>query len=56
MCYNYASVLCFGRKAHGALPPQPEMDSALPILEGKVLTTGPTGSPFSPPHFFLNEV
>ena len=46
LCYNIASVLCFGffgQEACGILAPQPEIEPAPPALEGEVLTTGPPG-------------
>ena len=33
----------FGHEACGILVPQPEIEPALPALEGEVLTTGPPG-------------
>ena len=48
MCYSIASVLCFGffvSEACGILAPQPGIKPTPPALEGKVLTTGPQGSP-----------
>ena len=50
ICYNIASVLCFGvleREACGILPPQLWIEPADPALEGKVLTTRP---PEKSPH------
>ena len=44
ICYNIASVLCFGvfdPKACGILVPQPGIDPTTPALEGEALTTGP---------------
>ena len=35
----------FGREAHRILAPRPGIEPAPPALEGKVLTTGPQGSP-----------
>ena len=56
ICYNIASVLClgfFGHEACGILAPWPETESAPSALEGKVLTTEPSGkSPRS--HFLIN--
>ena len=43
ICYNIASVLCFGLKASGILVSQPGNEPTPPALEGKVLTTGPPG-------------
>ena len=43
--YNIASVLCFGVKASGILVPHPGIEPTPPALEGKILTTGPPGSP-----------
>ena len=46
MCYNTASVLCFGffgREACGILALQPGTEPTLPALEGEVLTTGQPG-------------
>ena len=34
---------CFGCKASGILAPPPGIEPAPPVLEGKVLTTGPPG-------------
>ena len=46
MCYNIASILCFGHEACGILPPRLGIKPTLPSLEGKVLTTGlPRKSP-----------
>ena len=33
----------FGHEACGILAPQPQIEPALPMLEGEVLTTGPPG-------------
>ena len=38
---------CFGLKACKILGPQPGMESAPPVLEGEVLTTGPPGKSWS---------
>ena len=35
--------MVFGSKACGTLAPQPGIEPMLPELEGKILTTGPTG-------------
>ena len=35
--------LCFGLKARKILGLQPGMESAPPVLEGDILTTGPPG-------------
>ena len=46
ICYNTASVLCFGFfgcKACGTLALQPGIEPAPPALEDEVLTTGPPG-------------
>ena len=46
ICYNIASVLCFGflpARHVGILAPQPGIEPAPAALEGKVLTSGPTG-------------
>ena len=42
ICYNIASVLCFGHKAGGILALQSGVEPAPLALEGEVLTTGPT--------------
>ena len=39
-CYLYSVFFFFGCEACGILDPQPGIESALPVLEGKVLTTG----------------
>ena len=43
--YNIASVLYWfsGQEAYGILAPQPGIKPKPPVLEGKVLTTGPAG-------------
>ena len=41
--------LCFGPKECGILAPWPEIESTLPALEGKVLTTGQPGKSLRPP-------
>ena len=46
ICYNIASVLCFGfvaPEACGVLALWPGIEPAPPALEGEVLTTGPPG-------------
>ena len=44
ICYNICFMFwCFGLKACKTLGPQPGMESAPPVLEGDVLTTGPPG-------------
>ena len=49
ICYNAASVLCFvflASRTIRILAPQPGMEPTTPALGGKVLSTGPPGSPF----------
>ena len=56
ICDNIASVLCLGflgGKVYGILAPTRDQTHAL-ALEGKVLTTGPPGSP--PPPFSFTSV
>ena len=46
ICYNTASVLCFGffgQEACGILAPQSGIKPMSPALEGEVLLTGPPG-------------
>ena len=46
ICYNIASVLCFGFfgcEACGILAPWPGIKPTHPALESEVLTTGPPG-------------
>ena len=50
ICYNIASVLCFGvfdQEARGILARGAGTEPTGPALEGEVLTTGPRGkSPY----------
>ena len=51
ICYNIASVLCFGFLAWRILAPQPGIKPVPPALEGKVLTTAEPGKSLP---YFLN--
>ena len=56
ICYNAASVLCFvflASRTIRILAPQPGMEPTTPALGGKVLSTGPPGSPF---FFFFSSI
>ena len=54
ICIKFATILLrfmfwfFGREACGILAPQPGIEPAPPALQGKVLTTGPSGKSHLP--------